>query len=307
MYGADKETLLTQSKQSDVHFEFKIADDLKDIDSKFFEGHSFSGVWVDKDGNEFNNDEILHIDGVLELYPKLEPKKYTITFIAEGMVSQEYEYGATPVYNGPTPTKDQDAKYTYDFAGWSTNPDENYENALTSLPEVKKAETYYAIYKPTVRQYTVTWVVEGQEDVVETYNYGDTPIFKNEIIKSPEGLYYYEQILKNEEINIMKRFLMDDLVKWKDKPNRKPLILKGARQVGKTWIMKEFGARYFKDTIYINFDNNEVMKKVFEIDFDISRIISAIKIEHGKRFDVEDTLIIFAYSVSPFSYFFSIS
>ena len=57
--------------------------------------------------------------------------------------------------------------------------------------------------------------------------------------------------------------------------------------------MKEFGARYFKNTIYINFDNNEVMKKVFEIDFDISRIISAIKIEYGKSFDSEETLIIF--------------
>ena len=57
--------------------------------------------------------------------------------------------------------------------------------------------------------------------------------------------------------------------------------------------MKEFGKRYFKDTIYINFDNNEVMKNVFEIDFDISRIISAIKIEYGKNFEVANTLIIF--------------
>ena len=55
--------------------------------------------------------------------------------------------------------------------------------------------------------------------------------------------------------------------------------------------MKEFGKRYFKDTIYINFDNNEVMKNVFEIDFDISRIISAIKIEYGKNFEVANTLI----------------
>ena len=63
--------------------------------------------------------------------------------------------------------------------------------------------------------------------------------------------------------------------------------------MGKTWIMKEFGARYYKDTIYINFDNNEIMKKVFEIDFDIARIISSIKIEYGKSFAPEDTLIIF--------------
>ena len=57
--------------------------------------------------------------------------------------------------------------------------------------------------------------------------------------------------------------------------------------------MKEFGKRYFKNTVYINFDNNDVMKKVFQIDFDISRIVSAIKIEYGKSFDANDTLIIF--------------
>lgn len=51
--------------------------------------------------------------------------------------------------------------------------------------------------------------------------------------------------------------------------------------------------RYYKDTIYINFDNNETMKKVFEIDFDISRIISSIKIEYGKSFDPKEALIIF--------------
>ncbi len=91
----------------------------------------------------------------------------------------------------------------------------------------------------------------------------------------------------------MERNLFIKLEQWKNKKKRKPLIIQGARQVGKTWIMKEFGARYYKDTVYINFDNNETMKKVFEIDFDIARIISSIKIEYGKRFDPEDTLIIF--------------
>ena len=91
----------------------------------------------------------------------------------------------------------------------------------------------------------------------------------------------------------MERNLFGKLEGWKNKKKRKPLIIQGARQVGKTWIMKEFGKRYFKDTIYINFDNNEVMKNVFEIDFDISRIISAIKIEYGKNFEVANTLIIF--------------
>ncbi len=91
----------------------------------------------------------------------------------------------------------------------------------------------------------------------------------------------------------MERDLFIKLEKWKNKKKRKPLIIQGARQVGKTWIMKEFGTRYFKDTVYINFDNNEKIKAVFDEDYDIPRIISAIKIEYGKSFDVEDTLIIF--------------
>ena len=55
---------------------------------------------------------------------------------------------------------------------------------------------------------------------------------------------------------------------WKNSPRRKPLILRGARQVGKTWVMKEFGNRYFKNVAYINFDNNSAMKAVFESDFE---------------------------------------
>ena len=91
----------------------------------------------------------------------------------------------------------------------------------------------------------------------------------------------------------MERTLLVKLEQWKNKKKRKPLIIQGARQVGKTWIMKEFGARYFKNTIYINFDNNEIMKQVFEMDFDVTSIISAIKIEYGKSFAAEETLIIF--------------
>ena len=68
----------------------------------------------------------------------------------------------------------------------------------------------------------------------------------------------------------MERLLLDELEKWKNKKRRKPLIIQGARQVGKTWIMKEFGNRYFKDVVYINFDNNERMKNVFDIDYDVN-------------------------------------
>ena len=91
----------------------------------------------------------------------------------------------------------------------------------------------------------------------------------------------------------MERLLMDDLVKWKNKKRRKPLIIHGARQVGKTWIMKEFGKRFFNKTIYISFDNNERMKNVFDMDYDIDRILSAIRIEAGETFAPADTLLIF--------------
>ena len=91
----------------------------------------------------------------------------------------------------------------------------------------------------------------------------------------------------------MERLLMDDLVIRKNKKRRTPLTIHGARQVGKTWIMKEFGSRYFEQTIYISFDNNERMKNVFDMDYDIGRIISAIKIEAGETFTAKNTLLIF--------------
>lgn len=91
----------------------------------------------------------------------------------------------------------------------------------------------------------------------------------------------------------MQRRLMQSLCKWKDKKNRKPLIIRGARQVGKTWLMKEFGKKYFEHTVYVSFDNNERMKNVFDIDYNVQRIISAVKIESGQRIEPENTLLIF--------------
>lgn len=91
----------------------------------------------------------------------------------------------------------------------------------------------------------------------------------------------------------MERLLMRELIRWKEKKNRKPLIIKGARQVGKTWLMQEFGRRYFENTIYINFENNQRMKNVFEMDYDTGRILSALKIECGKSFEAEHTLLVF--------------
>lgn len=91
----------------------------------------------------------------------------------------------------------------------------------------------------------------------------------------------------------MKRKAIEQLKQWKNRKNRKPLILKGARQVGKTWLMKEFGRTEFKYTAYVNFDNNEHMADVFEGDYNIERLLMAINIETGVKIVPEETLIIF--------------
>ena len=91
----------------------------------------------------------------------------------------------------------------------------------------------------------------------------------------------------------MERKAMESLVQWKNSKRRKPLIIKGARQTGKTWIMREFGKRYFKYTAYINFDNNEYMKDVFDMDYNIERILMAVNIATGVKIVPEETLIIF--------------
>jgi len=91
----------------------------------------------------------------------------------------------------------------------------------------------------------------------------------------------------------MRRYALEKLIEWKNKKNRKPLILKGARQVGKTWLMKEFGKQCFKYTAYINFDNNKRMEDVFSTDYDIERILMSINIETGVKIVPGETLIIF--------------
>jgi predicted AAA+ superfamily ATPase len=86
---------------------------------------------------------------------------------------------------------------------------------------------------------------------------------------------------------------MEKLIAWKNNKERKPLVIMGARQVGKTWLMKEFGKRYYKKVAYISFYNNSSMSRVFEQDYDVNRIIAAINIEVGFTVTKEDTLIIF--------------
>ena len=90
----------------------------------------------------------------------------------------------------------------------------------------------------------------------------------------------------------MLRFAMDDLLQWKEKKKRKPLIIMGARQVGKTWLMKEFGKNCYEKTAYISFYNNQRMDAVFENDFDVKRIIMNLNIEAGVTITPGDTLII---------------
>ena len=90
----------------------------------------------------------------------------------------------------------------------------------------------------------------------------------------------------------MKRFAIEKLIEWKKSPRRKPLLLLGARQVGKTWLMDEFGKTCFKNTAYIRFDKNPLMRTVFERDYNITRIILAIQVQSGFPIDPEETLIV---------------
>ncbi len=91
----------------------------------------------------------------------------------------------------------------------------------------------------------------------------------------------------------MQRKIIKSLNKWKNQPKRKPLIIQGARQVGKTWAMKHFGGQHFAKVAYINFDNNPRMKTLFAGDYDINRLILGLKIESGIDIQAEDTLLIF--------------
>lgn len=91
----------------------------------------------------------------------------------------------------------------------------------------------------------------------------------------------------------MYRDAIEKLEKWKNRKNRKPLIVRGARQVGKTWLMREFGRKNYEKCAYISMDENERMENVFRDVFDIDRILLALEIEAGFKITPEDTLIIF--------------
>lgn len=90
----------------------------------------------------------------------------------------------------------------------------------------------------------------------------------------------------------MERTIYSELISWKNSANRKPLVLEGARQTGKTWLLKEFGRREFPQCIYVNCDNNPLLDGLFS-DYDISRIIRFLSALYNTEIRADDTLIIF--------------
>lgn len=91
----------------------------------------------------------------------------------------------------------------------------------------------------------------------------------------------------------MYRVAIEKLLKWKKSKRRKPLIIEGARQVGKTWLMQEFGRKAYKNTVYINFDSNSSMTELFASDLNTDRLIMGLELYAGHKIDPNNTLLIF--------------
>lgn len=91
----------------------------------------------------------------------------------------------------------------------------------------------------------------------------------------------------------MRRDKIDALIQWKNSPSRKPLIIRGARQVGKTWLMLEFGKTEYEQVVYLNFEKNKRLSNLFTDDFDIKRVIIALQAESGLTIQSHNTLLIF--------------
>lgn len=90
----------------------------------------------------------------------------------------------------------------------------------------------------------------------------------------------------------MERFLMDRLIAWKESTRRKPLILNGARQVGKTWLLREFGKTQFQNIAYVNLYDNPRMREQFDQGYDVPRLLAAIQFETGQAIAADNTLVI---------------
>ena len=91
----------------------------------------------------------------------------------------------------------------------------------------------------------------------------------------------------------MKRNAIEDLIRWKSSEERKPMVLKGARQVGKTWLMKEFGKNYYNSYVYFNFDEEDELKSIFEVNKNPYRIIELLSMIAGEKIIPGETLVIF--------------
>ena len=91
----------------------------------------------------------------------------------------------------------------------------------------------------------------------------------------------------------MQRTAFEDLAAWKESPDRKPLVIRGARQVGKTWLMRQFGAQCYKNVVYFNFDEDVNLSSVFEVNKDPHRIVELLSLIAGEKILPRDTLIVF--------------
>ncbi len=102
-------------------------------------------------------------------------------------------------------------------------------------------------------------------------------------------MYFYSINIKYA----MKRDKLEELLSWKESKFRKPLVIRGARQTGKTWLLKEFGMSAYKNCVYVNFEENSTLRSLFLNDFEIPRIITTLQIYSQVTINPEDTLIIF--------------
>ena len=91
----------------------------------------------------------------------------------------------------------------------------------------------------------------------------------------------------------MQRYALKHLINWKNKKNHKPLVIQSARQVGKTWLMQEFGKKYYEQVAYINFDVDVKSREIFDVDYDTERLIMDIGLATKTKINAENTLIIF--------------
>ena len=104
-------------------------------------------------------------------------------------------------------------------------------------------------------------------------------------------LYSYHPLERT--VIATKRNAIQDLINWKNDEERKPLVLKGARQVGKTWLMKEFGKNHYKSFVYFNFDEEDELKSIFEVNKNPQRILELLSLICGEKILPRETLIIF--------------